>query len=362
MAHHSAHGARAQSDSGTLNTTTMTDGSRNLPLFFGDSELNGDGANVSTGGGVSTPHTRSASAEPPLTRRKIDHLPALGDVTKPPPNLTENMAAAEQQLYVSHWSAIKSYSHISKVQSVFNLRLNESSIPDLAPKLQAVFDSQKNAFKLNSSLGFVLRHNDTAELRYYHSSINNNRLFDEQTLVDSPSDFHNFVEKLEETDFLEHARQARPNSEWVVHFVTNLSLYINHLPGPLRGGPTKRRQGVVSPNSKHNQCFFHALALHKNQNVLRDYLNRDGKKRTHKLCTQRLAQSLYEKFTSTHKNDFNGIYMFQLPHLEELYDVGIQIYTLEQRVNKSVAVLVRRANPVYNEKMMLDLTGSYLYC
>ena len=132
---------------------------------------------------------------PKKTRRvKRDYLDLLREGPNPPDDLLRDKPAAEQELLKKHWVSLKSYSHMSKVQSVFNVRLTSNEITS---QLDAIFQVQKNLFKINASLGYVLRHKTTAEFRYYHSCINNSRIWETPFLIENPQDFETFVKELE---------------------------------------------------------------------------------------------------------------------------------------------------------------------
>ena len=48
----------------------------------------------------------------------------------------------------------------------------------LVDDIERIFEDQSTVFKLNLSFGFILFNNDTEEMQYYHSSANNDLVFD----------------------------------------------------------------------------------------------------------------------------------------------------------------------------------------
>ena len=76
-----------------------------------------------------------------------------------------------------NWSAIKTYFKCRNVQDIFNFRLvNQKS--DIKRVLTNIWINKiQNQVKMNCSLGFILQHKITQELRYYHSLINNTQIF-----------------------------------------------------------------------------------------------------------------------------------------------------------------------------------------
>jgi hypothetical protein len=69
----------------------------------------------------------------------------------------------------------------------------------------------------------------TGELRYYHSSQNNSRFCDVPHLIRTEEDLEKYVDELQDQDILEYIRQQRPDTKWVVHLLTNVTLYANKL-------------------------------------------------------------------------------------------------------------------------------------
>ena len=199
-----------------------------------------------------------------------------------------------------------------------------------------------------------MRHRDTGELRYFHSSANNSRFLDMPLTVEKEEDFDKFIEKLEVGDFLEYARQSRPDSSWVVDQVTNLSLYFNHLEFLIKVNTApdhiKHRKGVITVDSENNMCFFHALAIYKDKSIL------DGYTKSRNLKTKDKALELYTQYTQTPCHEFDGVSSDSFESLEDCYKVGIRIYMLEKRGSEYIAILQRRPNPLYDEVIDLDLS------
>ena len=124
-----------------------------------------------------------------------DSLQTLTEGNEPPQELLQGKTEQEQQHIRDNWVSIKHYSHNCRVQSVYNIRYTGDS-GDIAPELDAVFQAQPRAFKVNASAGVLLRNNATGELRYWHASANNARIFSEPYLVQSRQDFDEFVQAL----------------------------------------------------------------------------------------------------------------------------------------------------------------------
>ena len=130
--------------------------------------------------------------------------------------------------------------------------------------------------KVNCSVGCVLRHITTGELRYFHSSENNASLFERPKMVASIANLREVWESIGEVDLEERSRERRPNTSWRVLIVTNLTFYVWKARGvarvrspPAQGLPDylvnsksllamDRDRGKVYDD---NLCFFRCLAV-----------------------------------------------------------------------------------------------------
>ena len=74
--------------------------------------------------------------------------------------------------YRSQWSSIRTNRRSGRIQTTYNIRLDDLNRTTLHPTLWNIFKSQSSAFKINLSFGFILRNKISGELRYFHSSRN----------------------------------------------------------------------------------------------------------------------------------------------------------------------------------------------
>ena len=133
-------------------------------------------------------------------------------------------------LYLRHWNTIRTEEATSnRVQDRYNFTLHEMTASTFTEMVHRIFREQTTAFKINVSFGFILRHMETGELRYYHSSQNNSRLLDVPHIIRTEEDLEKFLNELQGQDILEYIRQQRPDTKWVVHLLTNLTCYVNKL-------------------------------------------------------------------------------------------------------------------------------------
>jgi hypothetical protein len=113
-------------------------------------------------------------------------------------------------------------------------------------------------------------------MRCHGDNINNTRLFDEPFLISNAQDLEKVYEALKNMDFLEFIRQKRPNSKWVVNWITNVSFYVTKIRDHPIGRSLLlppyilRNKAIVSldcdaQSSRPYQdklCFFRCLAVH----------------------------------------------------------------------------------------------------
>ena len=193
----------------------------------------------------------------------------------------------------------------------------------------SVFVKQKTAFKINAAFGFVLRNNETNELKYHYAS-SNTRVLNAPAFVQNKVDLMSFLNTFLQQDPLEYARLQRPNSKWVVDIITNLTLYTFRIPDHPIGSPVvqvpyfvRENRAVISfvndPNNngkpyQDNLCFFRCLALHQGY---------------HQNSLERKTKDLFQQYSTTGDiKKFHGVKLSDLHTLEEMYEINIVVYEM----------------------------------
>jgi hypothetical protein len=148
---------------------------------------------------------------------------------------------------------------------------------ELVDDIERIFHDQTTVFKLNLSFGFILFNNETEQMQYHHSSVNNARVFDTPFQIRNLEDLQQVREALQNIDIHEWARQQRPNSKWVVMDFTNATFYVTKLRDHPIGRSVRlpkyvlENPAIVSLDCskkiglpyEDKLCFFRCLALHK---------------------------------------------------------------------------------------------------
>jgi len=136
----------------------------------------------------------------------------------------------------------------------------------------------------------------TGELRYFYSSRNNHNFLEKPMLVENENGIEREYVGTLEYVFLEHAKQQRPNSNFVVRNVTNATFYVSKLIAhPIGANGTSRHL---------NLCFFCCLALHKGGE---------------KLSLDKTAKSLLERYlrhVGKTRDEFKGVTLNELRDME----------------------------------------------
>eukprot|EP00116_Pleurobrachia_bachei_P001169 sb/3461431/ len=222
---------------------------------------------------------------------------------------------------------------------VYNIQIDHLNTGELLNCFKKVYRHQRNAFKLQISLGVILKHRRTGEFAYYCPSQNNQLLLDAPTLVKNSDDKRAFINLLEGIDLEKSIR--RPSTEWSAVKVTNVSFYVYRLKGTAIGSGVElpdyllRNKGLVSlvtsrktgkPYSDQ-KCFFRCLALHQGSDP------QSLEKKTNQLVKE------YCKMASIKIKQFNGVSLDQLEDVSRLFGVGIVVY--EQDEDRSTSTVWR---------------------
>ena len=110
-----------------------------------------------------------------------------------PAELAEKMEENEglKAVYKKQWNKIKDFINKGKVRDTYNLQILSLDPEYLSKMVIGVFEKQSTAFKINAAFGFVLRHNETGELKYHYTS-NNSRVLSAPMLVQNGQTSWNF--------------------------------------------------------------------------------------------------------------------------------------------------------------------------
>ena len=275
------------------------------------------------------------------------------DPVSPPPvePLDDELSSDLQDAVRDNWASIRTHTSHGPVQSRYNIKLTTSDTRTL--ELGQIFLDQTTAFKINLSFGFVLRNRTSGRCKFYHSSCNCcGRYLDEPSLITNRDDFESFLERIKEPDILKWALSQRPNSDWVVELVTNVTYFVNRILHHPIGcvdvvlpDYVKRNKAIVGLVKDHhgrpyvdNLCLFRCLGLHLGQD----------------------AKTIYTKYTDQTVDTFEGVTIDELHKVEATFDVNVCVYKLVPTGNeKTKAEIVRRSLCSYAQTMYFNLYDTH---
>ena len=137
-----------------------------------------------------------------------------------------------QEVFIDNYFSIKTHHNIGKTVDTYNIQwiINPvNSPPDWSQALWNLFEKQRNKFKLNYSHSFILKDKDLKKYRYFHSSYSNNLALPENILIKNYKDMKNFIESLQDTDYLETVRQEKPESNQTVEMIASTTFYVSKI-------------------------------------------------------------------------------------------------------------------------------------
>ena len=228
-----------------------------------------------------------------------------------------------KEKYAENWPSIRTHFRISDLHAVLNYRWENLKQPDWFNKLLPLIHLQKTKFKLNFSHSFILRHIETGEYRYFHSSSNNNAIFKYPRLINNTNDLKELIKnEINEKDPLEYARQSRPDTKWTVDAIVASSFYLWFIPSHPIGCCNDIPQHILLNQhidslinlEDDNLCFFRALSNHKNR------------MQTSEGTDPNTLFKQYLNSTNTNANNFKGVFLAEIPELEQMFNTPIYVY------------------------------------
>ena len=87
--------------------------------------------------------------------------------------------------------------------SEYNIRLTTIKAECLSEYIAAIHKMQKQVFKLNVGFGFILRHIETNEFKYFYACRNNFQMMPTSPVVRTEEDLSEVYKNLDKADILE---------------------------------------------------------------------------------------------------------------------------------------------------------------
>ena len=204
----------------------------------------------------------------------------------------------------------------------------DGGISDISDQLRAISADQNNAFKINLSLGMILRNSETGRFKYFIPYENETVLSNPYT-ISRDANIRPLTLKLKKLDIRTYVDRHSPDSSWKPFMVTNIVYRVYPTGFPLGNGelPDYIKQSHViisleknSHNIKYNDnlCAFRALAHHYNQRQIE--------------ISVRIYYDKWMDFIGREVNrtDFRGLELSQLPDFEKCFELNINVYELQE--------------------------------
>ena len=242
--------------------------------------------------------------------------------------------------------------------SVYNFPAgNDVDEEQIAQAADAIYDQQDHAFKLNLSFGVILRNRETGEYRFFRPFYNDSVL-DRPLYVSRRRDLRTLTLRLRRMDLFAHLLRQRDDTKWRPVLVTNFRFTLFHtfypigdLHGPL---PDYVRNNAAIVSLEYNRglpykdhyCAFRCLALHRGYDVK----NLEGE--THRL---------FHNWAGYKGGivDFKGITFEDLPEVESLFRINLEVYALKP---EGLASSVYKSRGRYEDTAYLHLfQGHFSY-
>ena len=271
-----------------------------------------------------------------------------------PDELDSSLPEECQECYRTNWKEIRSRKRLGQYVKVYTYRLKENG-DDLQEMLFNIFYNQGHSYKLNISFGYFLQHSEIGEIRFYYPS-QNGFIFNQPKVISNEEDLQRVLQDVEEKDWLEYARNNKPNSKWRVLRLVNVAFHVYPLlDRPIgRGDKGKLPKWVVENRGvdaleknyntgkvyEDNLCFFRCLALHQGCKVK----NLETK-------TKELASQYFR--TMEDPNSFTGVRLSDLLVLDKVFGIHTFVYCIDE--NRRVELIHRPALKVSKQDTPLRL-------
>lgn len=153
--------------------------------------------------------------------RNIEHGQTGHGKSVIPPNITDQKL---QNVFKANSKFIFEDNAEDDVQSTINIPLqNDVCIQEIVNQAEQIFNKQQTAFKIQFSFGFILRHIETGEFRYFIPA-RNLTLLERPFLIKNMSSIRRLKKKLEDISLQDFLHGQRDNTKWRLFYLTNFRL------------------------------------------------------------------------------------------------------------------------------------------
>ena len=246
-----------------------------------------------------------------------------------------------------------------QIESVYNFPVtNQVTVGQLMAFANEVYNRQNTAFKLNVNFGYILRHRDTGEVRYFRP-FEHEGLFETPIYISSRLDLKKLLKKIQSIDLMDTLMRQRPDTKWTVELLTNVRFSVfkttfllgcSDYPVPEYVKNNRAIYSLASDNRtgkvfQDNLCAFRCLSLHKGYSLS----NLEGPSKQY--------FSQWKKFKGLDR-PFQGLMLHQdMPDFESCFHLNVEVYSIDK---EGTAGVEYRSMGAYDDTMYLNLSDNHL--
>ena len=157
------------------------------------------------------------------------------------------------EVYHANSSLISTHQYVGRnAFQLYNFALENDSFVDREVLDNVVYQNMTFTFKVNAACGCIMQNTKTGQIKYYYASDGNSSFLSCPQAINRRSDWSEFIQCIESIDLVDAVSTQRPNTEWVVLWVTNLTLFIYQSRQRLLGAPTDNVPNFI----KHNRGVY----------------------------------------------------------------------------------------------------------
>ena len=162
-----------------------------------------------------------------------DHVERMAEGEAPRRYLVEPMIVFNHthrreilRCYFENYHRIRSASRrFANGNATYNFELRGDQPVSAADLTRNVFGSQRHAFRVNASVGFILFNNRTRRARYWYPCWNNSGVYDNTPYIHTRADWNAIADRLSAADFLLEVTAPRESTEETVVWTTQLFIW-----------------------------------------------------------------------------------------------------------------------------------------
>ena len=284
-------------------------------------------------------------------------------------NLDKTVDNEIKKTYEDHASLILDTDFIGRLVSIYNLPLDVNfSIDTIMDKVEDIYSSKVNAFRINISFGVFLRHIKTNAVRYFRP-YRCSEVFAKPLYISRSKDLVRFRRRLVNYNIPDYLLRTRPNTEYIPIFVVQARIFIWNLNYVLGCSDVilpryvSYNRGLklmlFSPKSlkryKDMLCMFRCLTYHRNKvvfekercfhsNVLRYF---EAWKLFLFKCENRVEIL----------NEFEGVKFIDFSLFEKCFSINLLVYEIKK---DNLACNVYRSRRSFKDTMSLNVFDGHV--